>query len=327
MTDDGTPDVAGPVTGSEQDEETEDVLAPVVAELDDIAGDLKRAISYGGSPEDLEIRADRLERIARRLADLPARLHEDIGLSLAEATARRAADEAAEDVTEAENAVAAAQAAHEATAGPELAAEALAAEARQGYERARDEHEQAVAQRASDKVVTEADMRVTSAARTAETRSGELAAARERRQAAKADLDKARDRLRQAQEALDAAEAAAVEPATADLDMPTLLGVMRLSWTYRLDGAVNGTLPKLTDNEFHVIRFLATNTCDEQSWRPPGAVEWARRQQGAEMAAEVRQGRGVTIYDRRGALTLGLIRPGDRVSAPGSIASTGAHGR
>jgi len=43
----------------------------VLAELDDIAGALERAIGYGGSPEDLEIRAARLQKIAGRWPPYP----------------------------------------------------------------------------------------------------------------------------------------------------------------------------------------------------------------------------------------------------------------
>jgi len=307
--------------------DAEDVLDPVLAELDDIAGALERAIGYGGSPEDLEIRAARLQKIAGRLAALPARLHEDIGLSVAEAAARRAADEAAEAVTGAEGAVTAALAVYEAAAEPERVAAARATEARQACERATDEAGQARARGASPDVLIDADMRVTSAEWVAEHEAAKLAGARERRQAARAALDKARDRARQAAGALEAARAAAAEPAAGDLDTVTLLRIWELSWTYRLDGVLNGTMPKLTDDEYRVIRFLATNTCEEQAWMPASAVDHGRKLEGARIAAAAREGRGVTIQDRKGMVTLGRIRPGDRVIAPASVAGTFSQGR
>ncbi len=131
-------------------------------------------------------------------------------------------------------------------------------------------------------------------------------------------MDKAREQHRSAQEALAAAKAAAAEPSVANLDASQLVTTWARSWPWNLDPA------SMAQPELTAFRFLVTEKCDENDWRPRLVEQRVRAQQGREMAAVARQGRGVTIQDGRGAVTLGRIPPGGAVVSPaaGPIGAT-----
>jgi hypothetical protein len=303
-------------TGDEvaEDEPGEDVLAPVLADLEQIWVDLEEATRYGGEPIALEVRATMVRKIAERLTALPARLHEEAGACKAEAAGLRAIADAEEAFSAAEEAVTVAAEAHEATAEPERIAAGRATEAKQAWERAADEAEQARTRGASPDVLIEVDMRVTSALRVAEHEAGKLGEAQAARQALKTALGKARDEALQAQETLTTARAAATESDTANLDQGVLLGIWALSWPWRLDGAAEGTQPKLSDDEYKVIRFLATNTCDTYGWVPGRAEAQVREQVHRELVKET-AGRGrYTIDTGHGVVSLARVLPGEIVA-------------
>ena len=297
-------------------------LDQVTGGLEVILDRLRDAAGDTGGPLALEVRAAKARRAAGELAPLLADLHREAMECDAEAAAIREAGKAAGVLEQAADALRDAEEAYAATAEPERAAAGMATGARQAHERAADASGQARARGASADVLIEADMRVTSAAKVAEHEAGKLAGAQRARQAARAAVDKAREQHRSAQEALAAAEAAAAEPSAANLDASQLVIAWARSWPWNLDPA------SMTQPELTAFRFLVTEKCDENDWRPRLVEQRVRAQQGREMAAAGRQGRGVTIYDGRGAVTLGRIPArGTVVSPAGGPLSTVGMGR
>ena len=281
-----------------EQEQAADPLDDVIADLETVLGRLREARSHGGTSLMLRFRAAGVRKGADALAGLPGRLHQEAMQSDAEAAALRAADEAEEVLEQAADALRDAEEAYAQTGAPEQDAARRVTSARQLAEEAADALAQAERDGAEPATLAELHGRARDSAAVLEHESGKFAAAQSARQSAKAGLDKAREQHRAAQEALAAAEAAAAEPSSANLDARQLADVWQRCWPWNLDTAA------LAEPEFEAFRGLVKATCDANGWIPHLAEQRVRVQQGREMAADIRKGHAVEIHDGRGVLRL-----------------------
>jgi hypothetical protein len=106
--------------------------------------------------------------------------------------------------------------------------------------------------------------------------------------AARAALDDARERRRQAAGVLAAAQAALDEPLRADLDPADRAATLLATWPARALGAATGELPPLSDDEREIIRVLAGLWADELGAIPAGAAALVRGQAEAEIRERAR---------------------------------------
>ena len=169
-------------------------------------------VTAAETPEQLRERAQALDAEFTLAVAAPMRLSLESATLKARASAIERAREAEAPVTAAEAALAEAEERYAVTAEPEEKAATRCAKARHGFERARDELEQAQVNSEEPARLVELDIAATASARVDDWEQQALTAAQAARGAARQDLDRARAALTRTREALERAEAAVDAP-------------------------------------------------------------------------------------------------------------------
>jgi len=186
------------------------------------------------SPEVLDREAAGLDAEAMAADFEPARLRLRAAGLRAQAAALRALDVARADLDACTTLADAAEFAYSGTATAEADQASRAVTARLELENAGDAEMNAREAQAHPARLVELRMRSAAAGQVAEHEDTALGQVRLTRQAARAELDNARRRVAEARARLDAAEAAAANPGTGELDPETRAAGMTWTWQARL---------------------------------------------------------------------------------------------
>jgi hypothetical protein len=240
------------------------------------------------SPEQQELRALLLERLASRgMMHPPAQLA-DTADAKARAAVQRKIRDAAAQLAAADATVADAEGAVTATEEPERKASDQALAAAHLLSQVRDDLVKAADAGAEPARLLELRRTVSDAEAVYEHERDRFAVAQQSGTAARERLAGARDHQRQAREALVAAEAGLDQPLRADLDPADRAMTLLLTWPARAWFGATGDLPPLSDDEREIIRVLAGLWADELGAIPAGAAALVSSQRDAEIRERAR---------------------------------------